>query len=212
MQGQLVVVLTQDLSDVCGTLFALEGEELLFSHPVTVGKRGMALNKREGDQCSPLGLFAITELFGNRPPHPCHMPFLQMGAEDIVVDDPKSKFYNAFAKKGSSEKDWESFEEMARSDGLYEMGAVIDYNRQAPKPYLGSAIFLHIWRGPKMGTAGCTAMARQDMLRLARWLDAQRRPHLLQLPITCYERFLSSLANETIKTAVTKRVGRLIKE
>ena len=34
-----------------------------------------------------------------------------------------------------------------------------------------SAIFLHVWKEPGAPTCGCTAMAREDLLELLRWLD-----------------------------------------
>jgi D-alanyl-D-alanine dipeptidase len=52
----------------------------------------------------------------------------------------------------------------------------------------GSCIFLHIWAGPSKGTAGCTAMPQPRLETLLRWLDAKKRPLLVQLPEAVYAR------------------------
>jgi len=70
----------------------------------------------------------------------------------------------------------------------YRWLIVVDYNRQDPKPGAGSCIFLHIWRSAEKGTAGCTAMAEQDLLALLGWLRNEKNPLLVQLPRAEYER------------------------
>src|SRR3712207_8482067 len=52
----------------------------------------------------------------------------------------------------------------------------------------GSCIFLHVWRGPRSSTAGCTAMAEPALAELLRWLDPARRPALVQLTDAAYAR------------------------
>ena len=59
-----------------------------------------------------------------------------------------------------------SFEEMRRTDSLYEVGIVIGHNRSPVVKGCGSAIFFHIWRGRGIPTSGCVAMAREDLLRI----------------------------------------------
>ena len=70
---------------------------------------------------------------------------------------------------------------MLRKDSLYEWVIVIDHNT-AGTAEAGSCIFMHRWLGPNRGTAGCTAMAPEELFALARWLDAAAHPLLLQLP------------------------------
>ena len=70
---------------------------------------------------------------------------------------------------------------MRRDDHVYELGVVVEHN-DACVPGRGSAIFLHVWREPGAPTAGCTSMARDDLLRLLRWLDPAAEPLLVQLP------------------------------
>ncbi|HEX3009156.1 MAG TPA: hypothetical protein VHO90_16250, partial [Bacteroidales bacterium] len=53
----------------------------------------------------------------------------------------------------------------------------------------GSCIFLHVWSGPESFTAGCTSMSLENMKRLALWMDANKKPVLVQLTHDLYSRF-----------------------
>jgi D-alanyl-D-alanine dipeptidase len=70
---------------------------------------------------------------------------------------------------------------MLRRDDLYREGVVVAHNSTPPVSGRGSCIFLHLWSNPDSTTAGCTAMSREDLARLTRWLDGDRHPLLLQL-------------------------------
>ena len=63
-----------------------------------------------------------------------------------------------------------------------------DLDAKAPRAGCGSCIFLHVWAAPGVPTAGCTAMALDDMHVLAGWLDVGAAPLLVQLPRAAYER------------------------
>ena len=222
---QLIVVITNDFSAVKGELFAFddEREDPSFSFPVVVGKKGMGWgrglhsywhlpgeHKKEGDAKAPAGLFSLSSLFGKAVPKQTLMPFLAVEEAHICVDDVASYFYNVIVDEREVVKDWKSAEEMKRSDGLYDLGVVIDHNSDPVTPGMGSCIFMHRWRDPGKGTAGCTAMSPENLERLTLWLDVECDPHLVQIPKEGYSSFLSSLRVEPSKTAVTKRLGKLI--
>ena len=76
---------------------------------------------------------------------------------------------------------------MLRPDNLYQWGVVVEHNWQ-PSPGAGSCIFLHVWRGPGQGTTGCTAIPKDKIERIVRWLDRRRKPLLVQLPAQTYTR------------------------
>jgi L,D-peptidoglycan transpeptidase YkuD (ErfK/YbiS/YcfS/YnhG family) len=71
---------------------------------------------------------------------------------------------------------------MARADGLFDWGVVVQQNAPEAQKGSGSCVFLHVWRGPKRPTAGCTAMPRDDIQETLRWLDPDLDPTLVQLP------------------------------
>ena len=70
----------------------------------------------------------------------------------------------------------------------YRWGLVVEHNSAPPAAGRGSCIFLHVWAGPDVGTAGCTALERPNLEALLRWLAPRRRPLLVQLPEAEYAR------------------------
>src|SRR5204863_116593 len=78
--------------------------------------------------------------------------------------------------------DWNSSEKM-RSIDLYRLGVIVSYNMSQTVPGNGSCIFLHIWRGPGQGTAGCTAMLQEKLEEIINWLNSKvPNALLIQLP------------------------------
>jgi D-alanyl-D-alanine dipeptidase len=101
-------------------------------------------------------------------------------------DDPGSLYYNRLVDRSKVAKvDWRSSEQMRRDDVRYKWGVVIDHNPTAI-PGAGSCIFLHVWESPSSSTAGCTAMRERDLTGLIRWLDPNRHPVLIQMPLPVY--------------------------
>jgi L,D-peptidoglycan transpeptidase YkuD (ErfK/YbiS/YcfS/YnhG family) len=109
------------------------------------------------------------------------MPFVQVDTNFYCVDDAASSYYNTLIKQDTAKHNFNSFEYMKRNDDLYEYGVWILYNSDPVTAGNGSCIFLHIWRNENSGTAGCTAMAKENMLKLIHWLNKKRNPVLLQI-------------------------------
>lgn len=154
--------------------------------PVVVGRSGVG-PKVEGDSRSPQGVFGLGPVFGYapQPPPGVTLSYEHMTAGSICVDDPASAHYNLVfnADTLSMAADWKSHEDMRRDlaygDDLYKWGLVVQYN-EPPEAGAGSCIFLHVWRAPDRPTAGCTAMAQDDLLTVLEWLDPQAHPILVQ--------------------------------
>lgn len=176
--------------------------------PVSLGKSGLAWGrgvhslpdapgreKQEGDGCSPAGIFSITALFGYAAPDSAlalgaKLPYLSVTDNLKAIDDPASAHYNRIIDQSTvARPDWASCEDMLRHDQRYAVGAVVAHNAQPPVAGAGSCIFLHVWEAPDRPTAGCTAMALDNMSQIAGWLDAAARPVLVQLPQAEYERW-----------------------
>jgi L,D-peptidoglycan transpeptidase YkuD (ErfK/YbiS/YcfS/YnhG family) len=137
--------------------------------------------KQEGDGRSPAGVFPIPATFGSSPEPPVGVRLPWLACTDTLrgVDDPKSKYYNKIVDEAAiPDQDWDSAEIMRREDGLYDAGLVIGHNADRV-PGAGSCIFLHIWKGPGQGTAGCTALAPGDVWKILTWLDPVREPRLV---------------------------------
>jgi len=172
--------------------------------PIVVGRDGMAWGrglhggaigegpvKREGDRRSPAGVFSLSSSFGYAPPEQAgdvKLPYVQAVATLECVDDPQSAHYNRIIDRAAVENaDWKSSEPMRRDDDQYRRGVVVDHNAEC-EPGCGSCVFLHIWEIAGKGTAGCTAMNSSSMEGVLRWLDAKKRPVLVQLPLAGFDR------------------------
>lgn len=154
------------------------------------GLHGAALGpgpvKVEGDRRSPAGVFALPFAFAYRPEELWKTPKLpvhRVTARTVCVETIDSKAYNRILDEDPAmSKDWESPDRMLRSDDLYRYGLFVAHNTPDVKPGAGSCIFMHLWRRPGAPTAGCTAMNEPAMLAILAWIDAARRPVLVQLP------------------------------
>jgi len=144
----------------------------------TLGRGGMvaATVKTEGDGFTPAGTYALGLVFGSEPTVLTTMPYRQTTVSDVWVDDPTALNYNQWV---SGQHHAGSVEQMLRTDGLYRYGIVIEYNTQPVIPGKGSAIFVHCWQAPGVATAGCVALAAEDLLRLIAWLAPAKQPVII---------------------------------
>jgi D-alanyl-D-alanine dipeptidase len=147
--------------------------------------RGPPTEKREGDRRAPAGIFRLTSVFGhetwrNVPPPRTDFRIITPTLE--AVDDPKSRYYNQVVDRSRiAGPDWNSSEKMSTFPE-YAAGIVIAHN-PANVPGAGSCIFLHLWRGDRRGTAGCTVLRDDDLRTLLAWLKLSAKPVLVQLPV-----------------------------
>lgn len=172
--------------------------------PIVVGRAGLGWGadyralardaapvKHEGDGRSPAGAFPLGTTFGFAPRDSMawvRMPYLPLASTTDCVDDTTSSHYNRLVDRAAVGRvDWASAEHMRTID-QYEIGVVVDYNAAPPRPGAGSCIFLHIWGGPGSTTTGCTAMPRDRLETVVRWLDRARHPALVQMPAEEYDR------------------------
>jgi L,D-peptidoglycan transpeptidase YkuD (ErfK/YbiS/YcfS/YnhG family) len=144
----------------------------------TVGRNGItsAESKKEGDGCTPAGVYRIGPAFGYARSGETGLNYRQATANDFWVDDPDSPDYNRWVVGKPTAK---SFELMKRADDLYEVGAVIRYNLDPVFPGKGSAIFLHVWPGPGKPTAGCVALDKANVNLLLGWLNEAANPRIV---------------------------------
>ena len=180
--------------------------------PVMLGRNGLGWGsgihrtvsnppqKAEGDLKAPAGVFRLGTAFGydTEPPAGTSIPYQCITEDDYYVDDVESEDYNQWVtldeKAGTAQQMWNSCEKMKRPDHLYELGAVVEHNAAPVVKGRGSAIFLHVWKAMGVPTAGCTAMAKNDLAVLIRWLKPVKSPCLIQAPIDEVDRL--TLASE----------------
>jgi L,D-peptidoglycan transpeptidase YkuD (ErfK/YbiS/YcfS/YnhG family) len=147
--------------------------------PAVVGRNGFAKidEKKEGDGKTPSGIYPIGIAFGKSPRIKTGLTYRQATADDLWVDDVKSPQYNQWVSAPTLAA---SFESMLRTDGLYDMGAVIEYNTSPVVPGNGSAIFIHIWRDHgRKATAGCVALNKEHVRKLLAWLQNTSDPKII---------------------------------
>ncbi|HEV8659808.1 MAG TPA: L,D-transpeptidase family protein [Thermoanaerobaculia bacterium] len=184
---QAIAVVTDDANATSGTLQRYERDapggrwrEVGAAVRVVVGRRGVAPvgEKREGDGRAPSGVYTLGSAFGFAPSADLRVPYRQLRETTECVDDSASRYYNQIVDRDAVPRvDWSSAEKM-RSIALYRWGIVVNYNIPA-QPRRGSCIFLHIWSGPSSTTAGCTAMAQDDLETLLHWLDPAANPRVI---------------------------------
>jgi len=146
--------------------------------------------KHEGDGKSPAGAFRISTGFGYAaaPPAAWKLSYIRLTPGIECVDDAASRYYNQVVDRATVTPDWNSSEHMASTGEYYRWGAVVDHNVNPALPGGGSCVFMHIWGGAGMGTAGCTAMAQGALEPILAWLDPAAKPVLVQLPVAQYAR------------------------
>lgn len=198
---QIILVQTPDWDSVQGTLSRWQWEENSWKKAgedwsIVVGKSGMAWGKgmkavdessgpvkREGDKRSPAGVFKLGAAFGYaEQPTWVQTPYIQVLPSTMCIEDGNSAYYNQIIDEALEVADWNSTDHMLRKDDLYEWGVFVAHNSPEAESGKGSCIFLHVWRKEDSGTAGCTAMKKENMKTLIRWLDPARSPVLIQMP------------------------------
>lgn len=206
---QAIVVTTKDWNALQGTAQIFERantksnwKSIGKSFAVVVGKNGLGWSddalmkaesephKREGDGRAPAGIFQLTSAFGSSAkPDFVKLPFTLLTETIECVDDTNSKQYNLIVDNKNVSVDWTSSEKMLSVGEQYDLGVFVAHNSNPPTAKKGSCIFLHIWQNEKTGTAGCTAMKRENIETVLSWLDAKKNPVLVQLTAENYERF-----------------------
>ncbi len=147
-----------------------------WSVPCVIGAGGLvdAAQKREGDRCTPIGVFPLRYGLFDPTVQPSPVagsafPFVPMDEAMLWEEDPLSPDYNRLLfDDGGLRKD----KRMVRrqTEGLFDLVVPIGYNDAAAEPFRGSAIFIHAARTDMSATAGCVAVKRTDLPELARRL------------------------------------------
>jgi len=208
--GQVLLVTTSGWDVAKGSLQRFERQQGTFQAvgaplPVWVGKGGLAWRtddgaptppaagplKREGDGRAPAGLLSFGDMWGCAPAAPEGVRFrYRMATEcERCVDDSDHADYARIVSLPSPNAPvtFRSAEYLLLPTEHYRYMVVIHYNDLRPLKDAGSCIFLHVAPPPGGGTAGCTALAADDLLTLLRWMDPAKRPVLLQVPESMLE-------------------------
>ena len=132
----------------------------------SIGKRGISINKKEGDKKTPKGKFKLKYILYRKD----RIPNLKTKLKKIEIkkkmawcDDPSSKHYNKIVNypfRYSIEKLW-------RKDNIYDVIIIIDYNLNPVIKNKGSAIFLHIAKQGYKPTNSCISVSKKNIKIIA---------------------------------------------
>ncbi len=139
-----------------------------------VGKRGIGKKKREGDLITPKGIFKIKKVYYRKD----RVKNLITKIKKIAIkkdmgwcDDPKSQKYNKSVKfpfKYKSEK-------LFRSDNIYDIILVLDFNMSPTIKNKGSAIFIHVAKNDLRPTKGCIAIKKRELKKILKFLTTRTK-------------------------------------
>ena len=147
-----------------------------FELKCSIGSGGINRNKKEGDKCTPRGIFKLGNLYWR----PDRVKKPKTALKCIAIkknmkwcDDQNSKFYNKEFKKNMKV----SHEKLFRKDFKYNYFILIEYNYKKVIKGKGSAIFIHLTKNYNP-TLGCIALKENDFLVLAKILNKKTKINL----------------------------------
>lgn len=135
------------------------------SYRCALGSGGVAATKREGDGATPMGCFFLRGVLyrADRLAEPkTGLPASAIEPDDGWCDAPDDAAYNKKVRlphPASAERLW-------RDDAVYDLIVVLGHNDRPVVPGCGSAIFMHVATPDYAPTAGCVALARDDLLAI----------------------------------------------
>lgn len=138
-----------------------------------IGQNGLTTKKVEGDNKTPIGLYALGSLYYRKEKFTrlsTKLKKIQIKKKMGWCDDVNSKLYNKPIKTNTQFR----HEKLYRNDRKYDLLIPIKYNFIKPKINKGSAIFLHLTNNYKK-TKGCIAIKEKDMLILLRLIDKKTK-------------------------------------
>jgi L,D-peptidoglycan transpeptidase YkuD (ErfK/YbiS/YcfS/YnhG family) len=137
--------------------------------PCALGSAGVTHLKREGDGATPAGRYRLLYLYFRHDrtlPPPTRLPLRAMRRHDSWCEDPADGRYNCPVRLPPDAAGAAAHDAMWRSDHLYDVVGVLDWNLSPRVRGRGSAIFLHLCRPGYRPTAGCIALQRRHLALL----------------------------------------------
>ena len=139
-----------------------------------IGKKGIGKKQKEGDQITPRGTFRIKNILYRKD----KINYFRSVIKKTPIkknmgwcDDPKSKDYNKLIKYPFNYKS----EKLYRSNNIYDIILVLDFNINPIKKNKGSAIFIHISNSKYSSTQGCIAIKKKELLKLIDFIDKKTK-------------------------------------
>ncbi len=155
-------------------MIIVRGNKLEFNgktYKCAVGKNGFAVDKIEGDNCSPIGEFSLRKVLYRADK--IAKPKTGLAVEVISKNDgwcdaPDDVKYNLPVQLSYPAR----HENLWRDDDVYDVIIPLGYNDDPVISGKGSAIFMHVARENYQGTEGCIALKLVDLLEVLQGVDA----------------------------------------
>ncbi|MEC7179346.1 MAG: L,D-transpeptidase family protein [Pseudomonadota bacterium] len=144
----------------------------------SIGKRGIGVKKREGDLITPKGSFKIKEILYRAD----KIKNLKSKLQKKIInkkmgwcDDPRSNKYNKLIKLPFKF----GYEKLYRTENIYDLILVLNFNMNPVKKNKGSAIFIHVAKRNYSATKGCIAVKKKDLRMLIKKINKNTKVKII---------------------------------
>ena len=151
----------------------IKNKKLFFNNykvKCSIGKRGIGIKKREGDQITPKGKFKVKYILYRKD----RVSNLKTKLTKLIIrknmgwcDDPKSKSYNKLVRLPFKY----NFEKLYKVNNTYDIILVLNFNLNPIRKNKGSAIFIHVAKKNYKRTAGCIGISKRDLKKIIRKIN-----------------------------------------
>lgn len=138
----------------------------IYTCPAVIGKNGPGKHA-EGDTKTPLGTWVVGEAYGIKENPGALLPYTVV-TEDMywcATGNHGKKYNQLIYKSQEPNADYSEDEHLIDYPGVYDYFIDLGYNKGCA-PYVGNAIFLHVWRNPNHPTGGCVAVSEESMIKI----------------------------------------------
>ena len=146
--------------------------ELHFQNKIykcAIGRNGIKKKKREGDGCTPAGIFTLGPLYYRSDrikKLKTYFNAISIEKNMFWSDAPQSEHYNKLIRFKDS-----SVEHLYKINHTYDIIIVINYNIEPIVNGRGSAIFIHLAKKDFSPTSGCIALNKKCIFEILERLN-----------------------------------------
>ena len=151
----------------------IKNKKLFFNNykvKCSIGKRGIGIKKREGDQITPKGKFKVKYILYRKD----RVSNLKTKLTKLIIrknmgwcDDIKSKSYNKLVRLPFKY----NFEKLYKTNNTYDIILVLNFNLNPIRRNKGSAIFIHVAKKNYNKTNGCIAVSKKDLKEILKRIN-----------------------------------------
>jgi L,D-peptidoglycan transpeptidase YkuD (ErfK/YbiS/YcfS/YnhG family) len=139
-----------------------------------LGKAGIGNKKIEGDNITPKGIYKIVDIYYREDrikKISSKFKLIKLTKKMGWCDDSKSKNYNQLISLPSRYR----YEKLYRTDNIYDLILVLNYNLKPIIKNKGSAIFIHISRKDYKPTRGCIGLTKKNLIELVQSIKKEEK-------------------------------------